>query len=95
MLRIQQKLKMDEYADVDELKADFLKLFNNALAYYKKGSPEHRDAMEMSELFHKALGKIDRSFLVNTHVISVAVPLLSTFYCFRTFRYLYLPFLGI
>ncbi len=58
MLRIQQKLKMDEYADVDELKADFLKLFNNALAYYKKGSPEHRDATEMSELFNKALGKV-------------------------------------
>ena len=48
---------MDEYADVDELKADFLKLFNNALAYYKKGSPEHRDAMEMSDLFNKAFGK--------------------------------------
>jgi hypothetical protein len=56
MLRIQQKLKMDEYTDMEELKSDFAKLFNNALAYYKKGSLEHRDASEMSDLFQKASG---------------------------------------
>ena len=48
---------MDEYSDIEELKSDFAKLFNNALTYYKKGSQEHRDAMEMSDLFNKALGK--------------------------------------
>jgi len=57
MLRIQQKLKMDEYADMDELQDDFQKLFANALAYYKKGSLEYKDATEMSELFMKAVGK--------------------------------------
>jgi protein polybromo-1 len=56
MLRIQQKLKMDEYADLEELKSDFVKLFNNAFAYYKKGTPENKDATEMSDLFSKAYG---------------------------------------
>jgi hypothetical protein len=58
MLRIQQKLKMDEYADMDELQDDFQKLFANALAYYKKGSQEYKDATEMSDLFTKAVGKV-------------------------------------
>ncbi len=57
MLRIQSKLKMDEYSNMAELKEDFEKLFANAFAYYKKGSDEHKDAIELSELFTKALGK--------------------------------------
>ena len=57
MLRIQQKLKTEEYADMDELKADFERLFANALLYYKKGTAEHKDATELKELFGKAFGK--------------------------------------
>ena len=57
MLRIQQKLKMDEYTELKGLKEDFELLFKNALSYYKKGSQEFKDATEMSELFHKAFGK--------------------------------------
>jgi hypothetical protein len=57
MLRIQQKLKMDEYTKMDELKDDFDRLFKNAFAYYQKGTPENKDATELSELFTKALGK--------------------------------------
>merc|ERR1719510_733619 len=53
MLRIQQKLKMDEYTTMEELKEDFERLFKNALSYYKKGSPEFKDAEELSELFAK------------------------------------------
>lgn len=59
MLRIQQKLKMDEYANMSELKEDFERLFSNAWAYYKKGSSENKDATELSELFTKALAKVE------------------------------------
>ena len=71
MLRIQQKLKMDEYTDLEELKSDFEKLFNNALAYYKKGTQEYRDASEMSDLFQKASGEI--------HIVTIRQPLLDHF----------------
>ena len=64
MLRIQQKLKMDEYTELKGLKEDFELLFKNALSYYKKGSQEFKDATEMSELFQKAFGKSNRYLVV-------------------------------
>ena len=61
MLRIQQKLKMDEYTNMEELKEDFGKLLKNATSYYKKGSQEYKDATELQDLFEKALGRCQRS----------------------------------
>ena len=69
MLRIQQKLKTEEYADLDELKGDFVKLFNNAFAYYKKGTSEHRDATELHDLFNKALGNNKDIGSITSHPI--------------------------
>ena len=59
LLRIQQKLKTEEYSNMPELKADFKKLFANAYAFYKKDSPEYTAAMELSDLYTKALEKIE------------------------------------
>ena len=63
MLRIQQKLKMDEYGNMEELKEDFGKLLKNALSYYKKGSQEFKDAVELQDLFVKAAGRPEFSLL--------------------------------
>ena len=59
MLRIQQKLKMEEYSDVQEIKADLEKLINNALKFYKEGQDEYEAACEMQQLLAKAWGNKD------------------------------------
>ena len=67
MLRIQQKLKMDEYGNMEELKEDFGKLLKNALSYYKKGSQEFKDAVELQDLFVKAAGNFATKFSTFFH----------------------------
>lgn len=51
MLRIQQKLKTDEYEDPDELTTDIDLMISNAKAFYKKSSQEYKDACELWEVF--------------------------------------------
>ncbi|CAG2061248.1 unnamed protein product [Timema podura] len=51
LLKVQQKLKTDEYEDIDELSADIQLMVNNTKAFYKRTSQEYKDACELWELF--------------------------------------------
>lgn len=51
LLRVQQKIKMEEYEEVEQLSSDVELLINNAKAYYKEDTQEHRDAIEIWDVF--------------------------------------------
>ncbi|XP_071082321.1 protein polybromo-1-like isoform X6 [Haliotis cracherodii] len=53
LLKIGQKLKTEEYEDIDQLAADVELMINNAKAYYKKTSQEYKDACEILDLFNE------------------------------------------
>ncbi|XP_045461184.1 protein polybromo-1 isoform X2 [Harmonia axyridis] len=51
LLKVQQKLKTDEYEDIDDLQNDIELIVSNTKAFYKKNSQEHRDALDLWSLF--------------------------------------------
>ncbi|XP_022920699.1 protein polybromo-1 isoform X3 [Onthophagus taurus] len=51
LLKVQQKLKTDEYDDVEDLQSDIELIVSNAKAFYKRNSQEYKDANELWDLF--------------------------------------------
>uniref|UniRef100_A0A671SC50 Protein polybromo-1 n=1 Tax=Sinocyclocheilus anshuiensis TaxID=1608454 RepID=A0A671SC50_9TELE len=51
MMKIQQKLRAEEYQDVEQFSADFHLLINNTKAYYQANSAEYRAACRLLNVF--------------------------------------------
>lgn len=51
LLKVQQKLKTDEYDDMEDLQTDIELMVSNAKAFYKKSSQEYKDACDLWDLF--------------------------------------------
>lgn len=51
MLKVQQKLKTEEYEDINDMQSDIELIATNTKAFYKRNSQEYRDATDLLELF--------------------------------------------
>ncbi|XP_025829015.1 protein polybromo-1 isoform X3 [Agrilus planipennis] len=51
LLKVQQKLKTEEYEDIEDLQTDIELIVSNAKAFYKRSSQEYRDACDLWDLF--------------------------------------------
>ena len=58
VIKIQQKLKTDEYDNIEEMKEDFLLLVANSKLYYKKGSGEFNDACLLESLVVRTIDSV-------------------------------------
>ncbi|KAL1417016.1 hypothetical protein MTO96_027223 [Rhipicephalus appendiculatus] len=54
MLRINQKIKAEEYTDLEQMTSDVALLVSNAKTYYKEDTQAHRDACELWQGFESA-----------------------------------------
>ncbi|CAB0012967.1 unnamed protein product [Nesidiocoris tenuis] len=58
LMKVQQKLRTDEYDDLDDFIADIELMVNNAKAFYKRTSQEYKDANELWELLQTNKAKL-------------------------------------
>ena len=54
----QQRLKTDEYEDVETLSHDMCLLFDNAIKFYQSDLQEHKDAVKLREVFTDAKARL-------------------------------------
>lgn len=57
LLKVQQKLKTEEYEDIEGLQCDIELIVNNTKAFYKRCTQVYKDANELWELFNTAKNK--------------------------------------
>lgn len=57
LLKVQQKLRTEEYEDLDDMESDIELIVNNTKAFYKRTSQEYKDAIELWELFQSNKNK--------------------------------------
>lgn len=62
LLKVQQKLKTDEYRDMEDLASDIHLMVNNAKAFYMRTSPEYKDATELWELCTSTKNRISEEY---------------------------------
>jgi len=61
LLRIQQKIRTDEYEDLDQMTQDVELLVMNAKKFYQEDSIEYKDACTLWDLYQKTAEKINES----------------------------------
>lgn len=54
----QQRLKTDEYEDVETFSRDMCLLFDNAVKFYQSDLQEHKDAVKLQEVFADAKARL-------------------------------------
>lgn len=57
-LLYQQRLKTDEYEDVETFSQDICLLLENAIKFYQSDSQEHRDAIKLQRVFLDAKAQL-------------------------------------
>ncbi|KAG1687281.1 Protein polybromo-1 [Nymphon striatum] len=63
LIKIQQKLKTEEYEGVDQMTMDVELMVSNAKAYYKKHTQEHKDAISIWELYCQS-----KNYILNAEI---------------------------
>ncbi|XP_033100393.1 protein polybromo-1-like isoform X2 [Anneissia japonica] len=58
MLKIQQRIRMDEYDTVNQMSSDVELMISNAKSYYVKTSQEYKDACDLWDLFVDRLNEM-------------------------------------
>ena len=58
IIKIQQKLKTDEYENMEDMKTDFELLVNNTKLYYKKNTTEFSDACLMEGIVTRTIDSV-------------------------------------
>lgn len=54
----QQRLKTDEYEDIETFSTDVYLLFDNAIKFYQPDVQEHKDAIKLKDVYEVAKARL-------------------------------------